>query len=399
MVRVARFQARITAMGKAKKAIKYRFKSNTGRYMVQYIEHPGHWFASPEAQLDRAMRWAERNRTRLLERAQPRFRVYADGFFSPAGAWVARMQAKHRTYDAKYLRDRDGVVKNYLLPMFGDDVPKELTGRYIDDRIIKAHSYRDGADLAPGTKRRIVTTLRIILDDLEAQRIIDHNPLASVAPFSAAPIHPRSAIPREALDLLYPPTHGELVRVWGSPMWASLFCFLNDSGCRPGEARALTWGEIDSGQRFVAIRHGIRSGTTDDVKSTKTNIVRPAFMSERTRQELAIWHAQTRHPALEDFVFSSKPHGRPVCESAVSIAFKRALRSIGIDGSEWSPYWLRHSFGTYSLAMLSDAELRLLMGHSSIVTSAIYQHPDNELVLQRSIGIRDKLDEARERKA
>lgn len=377
-----------------RKAIKYRILKD-GRYMVSYCEEPGRWHSSPEVTKERAMRWALKNRARLLGKAKSlKFREFAEGFFSPDSPWIARMRAKGHVFGAAYMLNRAGHVANYLVPLFGEDDPRDLTRRYVDDKLL-AMTAKNGRPLAGATKSKILYSLNLILEDIVDRGVLESNPIEGITPYSKAPVAPRGAIPREAMEKLYPASHGELVRIWGSSMWAALFCYLHDTGCRPGEARALRWMDWDESRKFVAIRHGIQAGTQGTIKGTKTGIVRPAFCSERTKQELAIWRAESRHNKEEDFVFTAMNTGAPVSATAIIKAFRRGLEQVGITGERWTPYWLRHSFGTYNLAILSQQELMLLMGHTSIVTSAVYQHPDDEVVFQRAGEIQEKLDRAR----
>jgi site-specific recombinase XerD len=124
--------------------------------------------------------------------------------------------------------------------------------------------------------------------------------------------------------------------------------------------------------------------------------VRPAFLSTRTVQELSIWRAESKHAGDEDFIFTLGGNA-PVTNEGIIKAFRRGLTEMGLQAENWKPYWLHHSFGTYHLDELEDSELLVLMGHTNIVTNAIYRHPDDETVLIRSKCIREKMDNAREK--
>lgn len=317
------------------------------------------------------------------------------------------MVAKGHSYTDAYMSVRDGHVRNYIIPLFGHDDPRELSRRYVDDRLLEAsRSGLYGKPLAPATMHKIVYTLNIVLDDLVDRGILDRNPVEGMAPYSKSPVKPRGAIPRAALAAMFPPGHGPLVQVWGSPIWAACMCLLNDTGMRPGELRALKWREIDSGERFIAVRHGVEAGTRNTIKETKTGIIRAAFISYRTIQELSIWKAESRHHGADDYVFTQTGNA-PVTSEGIRQAFKYGLmaitesspegaKAIGIGTKEWTPYWLRHSFGTYHLAELDDTEILMLMGHTNIVTNAMYRHPDDDIVRRRALPLREKLDRSRE---
>jgi integrase len=356
---------------------------------------------TPETTPEAALAWAKRNKGRILA-AGSRLTLapFLDGFFDRSGPWVTRMTAKGHSFGDKYLATRQAHLDLYIKPIFGPDDPREIRGRDIDDRLLaapraKARTGEASKPLAPGTKYKILYSFALVLSDLAERGIIERNPLEGIRSYSKAPVAPRDALPREALEKLFPASHGELVRVWGSSLWASLMLVLIETGLRPGEARALRWQDLHEEGRAVIARHGIQAGTTATVKGTKTGIVRAGGLSLRTAQELEIWKRESRHAAPGDFVFTLDGEA-PVTDTSVIKAFKRGLEQAGIEGTSWTPYWLRHTFVTHSLATLDDSELLMLAGHTNITTNAIYRHPDDAVVLKRSAGARAKLDAGRE---
>lgn len=200
---------------------------------------------------------------------------------------------------------------------------------------------------------------------------------------------------------MYPAGHVALVKIWGSSMWAAMMLLFNDTGLRPGEVRALRWAEWFPEERFFPIRHDIEAGTCDTVKGLKTEeagvTAKPAFVSIRTGQELEIWRAESKHSEPNDFIFS-EDGSHPLSNEGIVKAFRRGIKGLGIDAENWTPYWLRHSFGTYQLENLNDEELFALMGRTNIVTASIYRYPDDLTLLRSSLAIRDKLDKGREGK-
>jgi integrase len=85
-----------------------------------------------------------------------------------------------------------------------------------------------------------------------------------------------------------------------------------------------------------------------------------------------------------------------VSNQAIIKAFRRGLAWAGIDEPDWTPYWLRHSFGTYQMETLSDGEISSLMGNGVAVLRQHYQHPDDDTLYRKTRGIQEKLDQARE---
>ncbi len=398
-------------MARPPKDIRHKIDPRTGRIMIGYIEEPGRWHQSPEHDLDKAIAWAKRNRGQLLAAAAPGLTLapLIRDMFAPGSDWRRRQADKGRIVIDKTYMNRDGHVRNYLIPLFGKDDPRAMTRRYIDDRLLEAArgelpagekpakgKAARGKPPAPGTMAKIAKTLGICLDDLVDRGIIPSNPMEGMAPYSRAVQHPREDVPTAALDQLYPASHGAMMRIWGGTMWVACMCVLHDTGMRPGELRALLWGQIDWTRRGVVVRKGIESGTKAKRKGTKTGIVRAAFLSDRTLQELRIWREETRYAGDEDFIFKLED-AAPVTGEGIIKAFRAGVRAAGFDHPEWTPYWLRHSFITHNLDVLTDHEIETLAGHTSAVTNAIYRHPSDEVVLERAGKIQRKLEKKWER--
>lgn len=228
----------------------------------------------------------------------------------------------------------------------------------------------------------------------QALGLVTSNPVAGIVKYSKTPERPRTKIPLEAIRALFPPTHGELVRIWGSSMWAAALLVILDTGARPGEVRALKWSGYYPDERFIPFRHGIEAGTSATIKGTKTGTIRPGFVQVRTAQELAIWRSESRYFKETDWIFTVDGKA-PVSDNAVKDAFRRALACVGYEGTDWTPYYLRHSFISYAMAVLDDAAVQLLAGHTNLQTNAIYRHPDDAIILERSRHLRDILDKVR----
>lgn len=399
-------------MARPPKDIRTKRDNRSGRYLVGYLEDPGHWYLSPEVDAELAIRWAKRNRDRLLQESVHPLTL-ADlvrGMFDKGSPWRSRMELKGHKLIEKSYANREALLRLYILPLFGDEDPRKLTRRYVDETLVAAHqegrllaargNQKTGEPprpLSPATMNKILYTMNLALEDLVDRGILERNPIDGIKQYSKTAQRPRGALPREALEALFPAGHGNLVRIWGSSMWAAGMCLLLDTGMRPGELRALRWGQIDTDARFIPVRYGIESGTVDQIKETKTGIVRAAFVTYRTAQELRIWRAESRFNGADDFVFT-QDGATPITGEGVISAFRRGVRAAGFDKPDWTPYWLRHSFGTYRMAELEDWELQMLMGHTNIVTNAIYRHPDDEIVRTRALSVQRKLDEAREKK-
>jgi integrase len=378
---------------RAKEGIRAKARRD-GYQTVHFEEYPGHWIASPERDREKALTWARRNRERLINRKVNSVKFYCEGFFAQDGKWAQRMREKGRHFIGQHLRNMQAYLDNHFVPAFGDLDPREIKRRDIDDWLLGLKKL-SGKKASGATKYKIMSALNLLFEDLRDLDVIEVSPMAGIRPYSKNPENPRGAIDRDSLEKLFPATHGELVKVWGASLWAAIMLLFYDTGSRPGEVRALTWQDIDTRKRFIPIRRGIEAGTANTVKGTKTGVVKAGFLTARTVQELEVWRAESKYSADGDFVFTR--NGRqPVTNNGIVKAFRRGLESAGIENSDWTPYWLRHSFGTYQLEVLAEEEISRLMGNGVQVLRRHYLHPDDATLYESTKGIQGKMDKARE---
>ena len=330
---------------------------------------------------------------------------YCKGFYSVNSLWVRRQREKGHHYSDLHLRNRQAYLDNYFSKEYGKYLPKDIDHvefrREFDNWLLDLKSYfNDKKRLSRATKNKIIYSVNDFIEEMIDMKKMTRNPLTGLKKYNKEPEKPRGIIDRDSLAKMFPPQNSDLIRIWGSTMWACLMMLFYDTGARPGEARALTWADIDIRKRFVPFRKGIQAGTTKTIKRTKTGVVKAGFLNERTVNELDIWRKETKWNSDEDFIFTINGN-KPVTNGAITNAFRRGLRQIEKKNKnwksrpEWTPYWLRHSFGTYQMEVLDEEEIATLMGNGVAVLKRHYQHPDDDTLYRSSIGIKDKLDRAR----
>ena|GEM_PF-1457258 len=393
------------ARPKNKDGIRVKSRSRDGVQTVHFEENPGKWIVSPERDRDKAIAWAKRNRERLIIRNNSTLAFYCKNFYDKNGDWNNRQQDKGRHHGDLQLKNRQAYLDNYFAKEFGhlkpQDIDRPSFRREFDNWLLKLESIRKKTRLSRAARNKIIYSVNDLIEDLVDLRKISSNPLLGLKRYSKNPENPRGTIDRHSLSLMFPAHHKDLIRVWGSPLWACLMLLFNDTGARPGEARALTWKDIDDEKRFIAFRKGIEAGTTDKIKGTKTGVVKAGFLHTRTIQELDIWRSVSKFNNDDDFVFTLNGK-KPVTTEGVIKAFRLGLARVKRDNPEWepkpewTPYWLRHSFGTYQMETLTDGEIASLMGHGVAILKKDYQHPDDETLYRSAEQIKEKLDRARD---
>jgi integrase len=144
------------------------------------------------------------------------------------------------------------------------------------------------------------------------------------------------------------------------------------AGLRPGEARALRWGDI--GRRSIHVREGVNpDGSDKDTKTAKTRTVR---LLAPLASDLAAWRRASGNPSDAALVFP-RADGSAWTEDDYrnfrSRVFKPAAEDAGVDIG--SPYDLRHSAASLWLHEgINPVQVAAWMGHSPAMLLTTYAH-------------------------
>lgn len=143
-------------------------------------------------------------------------------------------------------------------------------------------------------------------------------------------------------------------------------------GLRPGEGRALRWGDISA--RNIHVHEG--SNADGSGKSTKTGESRPVRLVAPLAEDLAAWRAASGNPPDSAYVFA-RADGRAWTNSDYvnfrARNFKSAVEKAGVDIDRI--YDLRHSAASLWLHEgISPIYVATWMGHSVAMLSKTYAH-------------------------
>jgi integrase len=157
-------------------------------------------------------------------------------------------------------------------------------------------------------------------------------------------------------------------------VYASVLAY---SGLRPGEARALRWGDI--GKQSIHVREGVNPDGSE--KGTKTGRTRSVRLMEPLAEDLAAWRLDSGKPGDSAYVFP-RADGKAWTESDYqnfrSRTFKKAAKDAGVDIG--TPYDLRHSAASLWLHEgINPVQVAAWMGHSLAELSKTYAHVIGEV--------------------
>ncbi len=150
-----------------------------------------------------------------------------------------------------------------------------------------------------------------------------------------------------------------------------IFLFAFYTGCRLGEVVNLRWQNVDlENKRMLTIG--------DEHFLTKTRMQRKIPIHTKISQMLKARYSERLIPPLPtDFVFC-KNNGFPFTGEYISKVFKKICRSLKID-EHVHFHTLRHSFASNLVQRgVPIYTLKDLLGHTSVKTTEIYAHNDDE---------------------
>ena len=131
-------------------------------------------------------------------------------------------------------------------------------------------------------------------------------------------------------------------------------------GLRIGEACRLRPEDIDSERMLIHVRLG---------KGKKDRFV---MLSEQLLKVLRAYWKEVQPQG--GWMFPGRKKGQPLSQTAVGKALNVAAKRAGIK-KHITPHLLRHSFATHLLEAGTDIRvIQVLLGHSSIRTTARYTH-------------------------
>jgi integrase len=143
------------------------------------------------------------------------------------------------------------------------------------------------------------------------------------------------------------------------------FLLLSETGLRVGEAKWLTWEDVDFDKNVIHIRG-------KDGWKPKSGDARIVPMSETLRSFLQ------RHPKSGRFVLTAVPTsahpklGRQISERRALVALKRILKSLGIPGKL---HTFRHYFISTCLTnQIEEPIVRSWVGHVDAAIMRLYTH-------------------------
>lgn len=263
------------------------------------------------------------------------------------------------------------IAKNYIYPYIGDvrllaaDPPR--LQHWVD---------RLAGKLQPRSVNAATSLLSAALNHAVGLTIIPSNPCHHID-------HPS---PEKVMHTTW--TVAEIGRVDAAlqdePMWLSLYRLALSTGMRPGELRALTWGDVHFDEGYVLVRRTVASDADGRISvsgSPKSGDARHVPLTAAPRAALLRWQATQVRRSLDpdlDWIFPG-PNHKPMHRSAWYARHRRLITEAAV--SEITFHELRHTSATLEMDVKTPTKvLSERLGHKDpAFTMRIYQHVDTEL--------------------
>jgi integrase len=225
-----------------------------------------------------------------------------------------------------------------------------------------------GDGVGDATVRKVLSLLQGVLGRAVVLGRIRANPVV--------PVRKPTQGRRRAVRPLTPTSVEQLRRLMPTDQDATLVSVLAYAGLRPGEALALTWGDV--GQRTILVERSLALG---EVKETKTRTTRSVRLLAPLRSDLKALRMRRGRPDDEELIFP-RPDGEPWRDTDWRNwrrrVFQPGAEAAGLEAIR--PYDLRHSFVSLLIAeRRSIVDVARQAGHSPSMALNTYGHVFDEL--------------------
>jgi integrase len=257
-----------------------------------------------------------------------------------ASMWL---DTRRRELRPKTVRSYEQLFRIHIAPMIGQIKLRELGRADIKQVLIQKRN----VGLSRNTVRLIRACLSVICSEARDEGLIIQNPVSGLR---------RPGLRREIRFIATAKalTEAELARFLTTaesfrPDYYPLFLTLARTGCRPGEALALCWSDINFDQREILLERAFSCG---QLGPTKTG--RPRYLDMSLELASVLMQLYQKRQAqhgnrgeLSKWVFLNSA-GKPIDENRPRRVFAKVLARAGL--SNHTVYDLRHTFATLHLA-------------------------------------------------
>jgi integrase len=342
-----------------------------GQRLRKFTDDRGYPFSS----YDHAFRYLNKMRDQVDNgkfdpREYVRVEIKKLQFSNYARAWLSgrRNKVGIDRLSRDYLRSLEIYFEKYLIPFF-----EHISIREIHEGHIERFKETLPAKLKPKTVSNMLAGLRKMLRDA----CFKYKDILHVPDF------PKVQVPEPETKWVWEDEQMRILEGIRNSIYKACIRFLMLQGCRPGEARALRWENVDfekeiptpDGQIIKGVIT-IRAAMDQEVyeERTKERDVRVLPMHPEVRQILS-----NLPRCLSGFVFAYR--GKPIIKNCLTMAWVRATRKAGVNISLYQA--TRHSFASQAINSGTPKHLiGAFLGHKDPKSTERYAHLETGPLVQ-----------------
>ena len=290
--------------------------------------------------------------------------------------WIKNQHDKGKAFDISMAKMRRAHLKNYILPEFGEEKFDTIDTPNSRLLAVNIEKWLSNLSLANSTKNNILSTFRIVMKWAKKHKLIKYNPLEATEQFSKLDYKERDALSMEELLMLFPADNAELIKIWGSLYWTTLFLLLATTGMRSQEVRSLIWSDIIWDEGIICIERAVKLHGA--IGTTKSRYEKATFLPDRTVEMLKHWKTESPFALDESLIFYGKDETTPLPRDRIGDVLQQRFSLLPEDhpvirsGKHITPHCFRTTYNTLMRRVIPEDMLRLQLGHKSIAMTNRY---------------------------
>ena len=238
------------------------------------------------------------------------------------------------------------------------DSPKHLPASQVQEFV-----YQQASQLAPGSRARLLTSLKQFFKHLQLEQIREDNPAGRIqGPKQGRKLPDTLSVDEidkmvAAIDLSHPQGHRN----------RAIIETLYGCGLRASELTSLRLSDLIFEEGFIQV-----IGKGDKQRFVPIGDTTIKYINQYVQEQRVHLKVQ---PSSRDIVFLNRRGGQ-MTRAMVFHIVKQFTTKAGIT-KKVSPHTLRHSFASHLLEGGADLRsIQMMLGHESITTTEVYLHTD-----------------------
>ena len=295
--------------------------------------------------------------------------------------WTRFFKDVETRYSPEGARNIESYGRNNILPIIGGRRIRSLTANDLQ-QVLNNATKQDGEPLSLKSLKNIKAALISFLKFCKKDGFTVPDSSDIYLPVKkAAGKKEKVVLTEDQISLLFDDSQ-PYANLW----YIDYFRFLCATGCRPGEAIALTYDDYDG--TFITINKSINiNGRLTPGKTA--NAHRRFVLNAKAKETLKSQIAKTKKFGSK-YIFCNTV-GELMNERTALTRWKYLAEPSRLNAPGTNLYSLRHTFITYSASILSEPILKAIVGHSvSMDTYGIYHHATDKQ-LEVAAEMMDKL--------